>query len=390
MKKIHKKYIHRQLEYALHLQLDIFAVVGVTGPRQSGKSTMLREVLSDYQYVTFDDYRIKELFYNDREQFISIYNDKVIFDEVHHVPELFPLIKHHVDKKPEVKGRFILTGSAQFNLMKNVSESLAGRIGLLTLLPFSRYEISDYVDNSIEFKGSYPELIMRAHKQSQQWYSAYIETYLQKDIRGMGQVGDLRDFSRLLSLLAARTSQQLNMSELSKDLGVAVNTIKRWISILEATYIIFLLPPFYKNFGKRIIKAPKLYFWDTGLVSFLTGIETDKLYNNGPMAVAIFENYVIAEIFKNIKHNNIYHELFYFRTNHGEEIDLIVDKKTSKDLIEIKKSMTFKSSMVKHISKYMSDNDSGYLLYSGEHFPYVDNIHIEYYNEYFEKQGNEN
>ena len=387
MKKIHKKYIDRELENSLLSQLDIFSVVGLTGPRQSGKSTMLKAALPHYRYVTFDDYRIKELFYNDREQFITIYNNKVIFDEVHHVPELFPLIKYHVDQNPEQKGRFILTASAQFTLMKNISESLAGRIGLLTLLPFSWGEISDYADSSIEFKGSYPELVLRRHKSSQQWYSAYIETYLQKDIRGMGQVGDLRDFSRLFSLLAARISQQLNMSELSKELGVAVNTIKRWISILEATYIIFLLPPFYKNFGKRIVKAPKVYFWDTGLVSFLTGIETDKLYNNGPMAGSLFENYVIAEIIKNIKHHNLYHDCFYLRTNHGDEIDLIVDKKTSKDLIEIKKSMTFKSSMVKHISKYMSENDSGYLLYSGERFPYVDNINIEHYIDYLNQKS---
>lgn len=382
MKQIHDKYIKRILEKVLFENLKHFSVVGITGPRQSGKSTMLQNALPGYKYVTFDDYRIREMFYDDREKFISIYNNKVIFDEVHHVPELFDLVKFHIDKDRSKKGRFILTASAQFKLMKNITESLAGRIGLLTLMPFSLNEISSLTTPSIEFKGCYPELVLSKYKYSDKWYSSYIETYLQKDIKALGQVGDLRDFARLISLLAARTSQQLNMSDISKDLGVSVATVKRWISILEATYIIFLLPPYYNNLGKRITKAPKCYFWDTGLVSYLTGIETEKMYDNGPMSGSIFENYIISEIYKKIKHQDLNHQLYYFRTNHGEEIDLIIDKKKSKEFIEIKKSMTFKAKMVKHLEKYLAEGEEGFLVYEGEKFPYTEKLKIINYKDY--------
>ncbi len=385
MKDLHKKYINRELEKVLKEYLDYFSVIGLTGPRQSGKSTMLINSLKDYKYVTFDDYKIRDLFYDDRDKFISIYNDKIIFDEVHHVPELFDLVKLEIDKDRSRKGRFILTGSAQFSLIKSVTESLAGRIGLLTLLPFSFKETNLFSNEDIEFKGSYPELITSHYKYSEQWYSSYIETYLQKDVKLLGNIGDLRDFSKLILLLAARTSQQLNMSDLSKEIGISLSTVKRWISILEATYIVFLLPPFYNNLGKRITKTPKCYFYDTGLVSYLTGIETKKMYDNGPMAGAIFENYIVSEIYKNIKNKNLTDQLYYFRTNHGDEIDLIVDKKTSKDFIEIKKSMSFKTQMVKYIERYSTDDSTGYLLYSGEKFLYTENINIINYKDYLNK-----
>ena len=385
MRNIHNKYIKRELESILTEYLNYFSVVGLTGPRQSGKSTLLQHCLPDYQYVTFDDYKIKELFYSDKDKFISIYNNKIIFDEVHHVPELFDLIKLTVDMDRGLKGRFVLTGSAQFKLMRNISESLAGRIGLLTLLPFSFKEVKNLELLEMEYKGCYPELVTSSYKYSDKWYSSYIETYLEKDIKLLSNIGDLRDFSRLISLLAARTSQQLNMSDLSKELGVSVSTIKRWVSILEATYIIFLLQPYFKNLGKRIVKTPKVYFYDTGLVSYLTGIETVKMYNNGPMAGPIFENYLISEIYKNIKHQDLNHNLYFFRTNHGEEIDLIVDKKKLRELIEIKKSMTFKSNMIKTVEKYIGDNEKGYLLYSGEKFPYLKNIEIINYKDYLSR-----
>jgi len=385
MKNIHNKYVKRKIEKVLIEYLNYFSIIGLTGPRQSGKSTMLKACLPDYQYITFDDYKVKELFYSDRDKFISIYDNKVIFDEVHHVPELFDLVKLAVDQDRSIKGRFILTSSAQFKMMRNISESLAGRIGLLTLLPFSFQEIEKLGIVEIEFKGNYPELIMSNYKYSDKWYSSYIETYLQKDIKLLSNIGDLYDFSRLISLLAARSSQQLNMSNLSKELGVAVSTIKRWISILEATYVIFLLQPYYDNLGKRVVKSPKCYFYDTGLVAYLTGIETSKMYNNGPMAGSIFENYVISEIYKKIKHQDLPYKLYFFRTNHGEEIDLIVDKKHTKDIIEIKKNMTFKLNMIKTVEKYLKENDNGFLLYNGAKFPYVKNMEIINYKEYLSR-----
>ena len=284
-------YQHRMLEEVLLNYLNIFPVIGLTGPRQSGKSTLLRHILPDYQYVTFDDYRMINLFQQDPFRFLDLYPKHTIFDEVQKVPELFNYIKMAVDNNRMEKGQYILIGSSQFTLMKNISESLAGRIGLLSLLPFQCSEMPVALRLQSIFLGGYPELVQREFAYSNAWYDAYIETYIHKDVAQLGHVGDLRDFRRLLNLLAANTSQILNMSRFANDLGVDVKTIKRWVSILEASYIIFLLPPFYENFGKRIIKSPKVYFYDTGMVSFLTGIETLKMYEQGPMAGAIFENY---------------------------------------------------------------------------------------------------
>jgi predicted AAA+ superfamily ATPase len=362
----------------------MFPVVGITGPRQSGKTSMLRSVLKDkYKYITFDDYRIKELFYDDPERFMRVNNSRVIFDEAHKIPEIFDYIKIAIDSDRNKYGKFIITGSAQFLLMGKISESLAGRIGLLTLLPFEISEMSKSATDKAIYKGSYPELVTRNYKGFDDWYSAYIETYLEKDLRSIGEVGDLRDFRRLIQLLAARTSQLLNMSELSKEIGVTVSTIKRWISILEASYIIFLLPPYYENLGKRITKSPKIYFYDTGLVSFITGIQNRKQFENGPMCGPIFENFVISEIMKKMKHSNNKANLFFYRTNHGVEIDLIVDRKLDRDLIEIKYSETFKPSMAKAIEGLMAKkNQKGYVLYNGRDINYSERILAINYKSY--------
>ncbi|MEW6654871.1 MAG: ATP-binding protein [Bacteroidota bacterium] len=378
------KYIHRKLENSLSKYLKLFPVVGLSGPRQSGKSSMLKNLLGDkYKYITFDDYRMKELFLDDPEKFMRINNSKVIFDEAHKVPEIFNYIKIAVDDDRDNYGKFIVTGSAQFLMLKNISESLAGRIGLLTLLPFEFSEIPKYVIEDSIYKGSYPENVMRKYEGSEDWYSSYISTYLEKDIRSIGEVGALRDFNRLIQLLAARTAQLLNMSELAKEIGVTVATVKRWISILETSYIVFLLPPFYENLGKRITKAPKIYFYDTGLVSFITGIEDKKQFEGGPLCGTIFENYIVSEVQKKIKHQNDKHQLYFMRTNHGVEVDLIVDKKSSRDFIEVKYSETFKPTMARAIESMMTKKDqSGYILYNGTEIQYSENIKAMNYKAY--------
>ncbi len=192
----------------------------------------------------------------------------------------------------------------------------------------------------------------------------------------------MRDFRRFISLLAAQTATILKMSEYAKDIGVSVPTIKRWLSILEASYIIFLLPAFYQNYGKRIIKSPKIYFYDVGMVSYLTGVSTKDLYDKGPMSGTIFENYVITEIIKKETHIKSDREAFYLRTSDKTEIDLILDRKVSKEFIEIKKTSTFKSTMISTLKKFKSGQDNAYLLYNGERFPYHDNIHIINYQDY--------
>lgn len=376
------RYIPRVVENKLNEYLRFFPVVGLTGPRQSGKSTVLLHLLKDYTYVTFDDFKMLDLFHKDPEQFMSIYHDKVIFDEVQKVPDIFNVIKMAVDRDRGARGKFVLTGSSQFAFIKGVSESLAGRIGLLSLLPFQFSELPAVFRETSIFKGGYPELVDKKYVLFDDWFSSYLETYLNKDISALGHIGDMRDFRRLIQLLAANTAQQLNMSRYASDIGVEVKTIKRWISLLEASYIIFLLPPFYNNYGKRIVKSPKIYFYDTGLVSYLTGITTKEHFEKGPMAGSLFENYIVSEILKKELHGKTNADLFYLRTHQGVEIDLIIDRKKTKEWIEIKNSETFNARMVEAIEQFREVNDSAYLLYRGKAFPYKKGIQVIHYKEY--------
>jgi predicted AAA+ superfamily ATPase len=376
------KYIKRIIEPIITRYAQLFPVVAITGPRQTGKSTTLINIFKDYKYVTFDDYKVIDFFTRDPEAFMELYNNKVIFDEAQKVPELFNYVKIAVDNDRSNYGKFILTGSSQFTFMTKISESLAGRIGLLSMLPFQFKELPNILKDDSIFKGGYPELVTRKYEGLNEWYESYINTYIEKDVRTLLNIGDLRDFRRLITLLAANTAQVLNMSKLSLELGVAVQTIKRWVSVLEASYIIFLLPTYYKNFGKRVRKLPKIYFYDTGLVSFLTGIKDEQIFENSSMSGSIFENYIVLEIYKKELANNTHSNLYYFRTSNQEEIDLIVDRKTHKELIEIKSSKSFKSKMISSIEKFLEPNDVGYLLFMGKEFQYKPNIKIWNYKDY--------
>ncbi len=376
------KYIKRIIEPVIARYAQLFPVVAITGPRQTGKSTTLINIFKDYKYVTFDDYKVIDFFTRDPEAFMELYNNKVIFDEAQKVPELFNYVKIAVDNDRSNYGKFILTGSSQFTFMTKISESLAGRIGLLSMLPFQFQELPNALKEDSIFKGGYPELVTRKYEGFNEWYESYINTYIEKDVRTLLNIGDLRDFRRLIILLAANTAQVLNMSKLSIELGVAVQTIKRWISVLEASYIIFLLPTYYKNFGKRVRKLPKIYFYDTGLVSFLTGIKNKQIFEDSAMSGSIFENYIILEIYKKELANNTHSNLYYFRTSNQEEIDLIVDRKTHKELIEIKFSKSFKPKMISSTEKFLEPNDTGYLLFRGKEFQYKPNIKIWNYKDY--------
>lgn len=383
---IHKimKYHHRVLEIKLADYLNHFSAIGLTGPRQSGKSTLLLHQLKDYQYVTFDDYRVMELYNDDPNKFMRIYANKVIFDEVQKAPTIFNDIKMAIDADRNTPGKFILTGSSQFTLIKNITESLAGRIGLLSLLPYQFTEMPKALRKQSIYQGAYPELVNHHYDFATDWYSSYLDTYINKDINDLANIGDKRDFRRLLRLLAANTSQLLNMSTYARDLGVDVKTIKKWISVLEASYIIFLLPPYYQNLGKRIVKSPKIYFYDTGLVSYLTGINAEENFEQGPMTGSLFENYIVSEILKREVHYKTHAELYFYRTSNDEEIDLIVDRKQSRELIEIKAGETFSPKMSKTLEKYCDKTSTGYLLYRGKSIPYVPEIRVLNYAEYLE------
>lgn len=377
-------YYHRLIEPYLKEYLSAFPVVGLVGPRQSGKSTLLQHELGNrYRYVSFDQQAIVDFFYDDPQKFIAQYSDHVIFDEVQKVPEIFNAIKIVVDNDRQCYGKYVLTGFSQFSFIQGISESLAGRMGLLTLLPFHYLEVPAQLQTQALYCGGYPELVTRAYQYKEAWYASYMTTYLERDVRLLAQIGDLRDFSRFIHLLAANTGQQLNLSYYARDIGVAVSTIKRWVSILEASYIIFLLPPYYKNYGKRLVKSPKVFFWDTGLAAYLTRISTAELFDNGPMTGQLFENYVIAEIYKYELLDPTNKELCYWRTNHGEEVDLIIDRFTHKEVIEIKSGQTFKPSMTKTMEGLLDKQDRGYLLYRGDVFPYTEQVRVIPYGDYF-------
>jgi predicted AAA+ superfamily ATPase len=252
----------------------------------------------------------------------------------------------------------------------------------VTLLPFEYREIPKKLRTESVYRGGYPELVLESYKNFRNWYSAYVDTYLFRDVRDLSNIGELRDFRRCLQLLAARTSQMLNMSDISRDLGVAVNTVKRWISILEASYIIFLLPPFYRNYGKRITKAPKIYFHDTGLVSFLTGIKDSEAFERGPMYGPLFKNYVISEIMRRETHAKSDSELFFYRTSNGLEIDLIIDRKSIQEFVEIKTSETYRTGMTRAIEQIKKEHEQGFLLYRGKGESSTPDLKIMNYEEY--------
>jgi predicted AAA+ superfamily ATPase len=344
---------------------------------------MLKKALgSRYSYVTFDDINNVDFFHRDPEGFMDRYYEKTIFDEVQYVPEIFRYVKIRVDEKRNVKGNFILTGSSQFSFIKNVTESLAGRIGLLSLLPFEYSELRQrYRDISL-YMGSYPELSQLNYKDTDLWYSSYVNTYIERDLRSLQNIGDLRDFSVFMKLLAARTAQFLNLSELSKEIGVAVNTIKRWVSALEASYVIFLLPPYYRNPGKRLIKRPKVYFYDTGVVSFLTGLNEKRIIERSPLAGSFFENYIISEILKRRIHAGLNANLYFMKTSNGVEVDVIIEDKNNIQFIEIKNTSTFRTKIIRNIELLKPGEADGVLIYKGKNMEYKKSYHIVNYKNY--------
>ena len=362
--------------------------MGIAGPRQSGKSTMLKHLLAKkYRYVTFDDVRMRNLFQDDPEAFMIQNNDHVIIDEVQKAPDIMDYIKREVDADRSRYGKFVLTGSSQFLMMKQISESLAGRIGILSLLPFEYSEAPARSHGVIAWRGSYPELVMRDYDYAEEWYDAYIDTYLTKDVRDFANILDIREFRRFVQMLAGSTSQLLNLSRYATELGVAVSTIRRWIGLLEQSFIIFLLQPYHRNTGKRMVKSPKVYFIDTGLVCSLTGIRTEEMFRKGPMCGAIFENYVISEMRKKYSHVGKRVDFSFYRTSHGQEVDIIVEADNKRFCAEIKSSSTFKPGMFDAIRRLPPDlSEIAYLIYQGESLQSAPERQVVNYADFLEKR----
>ncbi|MCX7009592.1 MAG: ATP-binding protein [Kiritimatiellaeota bacterium] len=328
-----KTYIHRDLEPVLRSMLKQFPAVALTGPRQAGKSTLLQYALPTAHYLTLDDPVLRQRALDDPELMLGTDAQQLIIDEIQYAPTLLSYIKIRIDKNRAAKGCFILTGSQQFALMKNLVESLAGRIGLLELMPFGVAEAARAGASSEALaafsraclRGSFPEPLVDRQVDVACWYAAYVQTYLERDIRTVYDIGNLREFERFLQLLAARCAQELHLSTLAADVGVAVNTIKNWVSILEACRIIYLLPPYYRNLGKRIIKAPKVYFMDIGMVCYLTGLRDKDHLLNGPLSGPLFENFCIQEALKVLLSRGVPPRLYFLRTQNGLEVDLLVE-----------------------------------------------------------------
>lgn len=358
------RYIYRDIEPVLLSILHQVPAVALTGPRQSGKSTLLRHVLKGYSYITLDDPLVRQQAIEDPRMLLDTAGEPVIIDEFQYVPELLHYIKMRIDNKRHLKGRFVLTGSQQFLATKGLAESLAGRIALLELAPFGIKECqrSGNHGNSQELlaecslRGSYPELVVDHIVEPFRWYASYLQTYIDRDIRALYDIGNLRDFERVLQLLAARCSQQLNLSSLSRDVGVAVNTVKRWVSILEACRIIYLLPAYSRNIGLRIVKAPKVYFVDSGLVCYLTGLRDKQHLLDGPMGGALFENLCVQEALKCALSKGLSPRMSYLRTQNGLEIDLIVEGENGRFFpFEFKLSSTPKPMMAKPMERFTSE-----------------------------------
>ena len=361
-------YWPRILEKTIAETEKSFPVTVITGPRQSGKSTLLKHYFPGRKatFLSLDDPNFRNLLSDDPLPYLENLKKPVVIDEIQYMPQLATFVKILVDKN-RTPGQWFITGSHQFSVMKDVSESLAGRAAILSLPTFQIRERRNITDiGNYLLRGSYPEIAVNRKLNSDIWYSSYVQTYLERDLRSMMSISSLRDFENVLRLLAAHTAQELNYSSIANQLGISVPTIKRWLSVLEASYIIFLLPPFFNNYGKRIIKSPKIYFYDVGLANYLVGIKDIDFLLKGPMAGALFETAVVSEIVKAEYAKGVKPELYFWRSQSGIEIDLIRPEKSYYVPYEIKISSTIKPEFYKNINYWIElsgqQNKKGYLI----------------------------
>jgi predicted AAA+ superfamily ATPase len=330
-----------------------YPVIAVTGPRQSGKTTLLKSVFPDYEYVSLENPDIRNFAENDANGFLKRYAGKVIFDEVQRVPALFSYIQTKVDESGEM-GQFILSGSQNFHLMENITQSLAGRVAIFKLFPFDFQELQavgllpdDYIQ--ILVKGFYPAIYDRDIP-SRIFYSNYVETYVQRDVSELIAIKDIRLFQNFLGLCATRAGQLLNLNSLANECGISQPTAKSWLSALENSYIVFQLFPYHENFGKRIIKTPKLYFYDSGLLCYLLKISSVDQILTHPVKGNLFENMMIAEYVKRIHHNYRFQDVWFWRDSTGNEVDLLVQDGQNINIFEIKAGQTIMSDMFKGLN----------------------------------------
>ena len=350
-------------------------VVTVLGPRQAGKTTLVRELYPDHTYVNLEDKATRELAENDYIGFFKKYSEPMIIDEVQRVPELLSAIQVKVDEDRRKNGRFILTGSHQPRLREAVAQSLAGRTTIHVLFPLSLEEIKksgklEELDENI-IRGFMPELYLDNVRDTDVYYRDYLDTYIEKDLRQMIAVKDLNAFFRFLTLLAGRVGQVVNLSGMSGEVGVSSTTLGEWLSVLEDSFIVFRLQPYFSNISKRIVKSPKVYFVEPGLAAYLLGIESARQASRDPLRGNLFENIVVLEAMKARLNINKEPNLFYVRTEKGVEIDLILKKEGMLFPFEIKSSMTPNKDFSKNLKMFCdSEADSGQMtvVYCGENY----------------------
>lgn len=365
--------IQRHLIESINRLKTKFPILAVTGPRQSGKTTLLRHLFPDYQYVTLENPDLKERALNDPKGFLNTYSDKVIFDEVQQTPQLFSYLQGKVDNDRQM-GQFILSGSQNFQLLESITQSLAGRVALFKLLPLSFEELKP--DNLLQnnwyeaaFKGFYPALYDR-NIDSTDFYRNYVETYLERDVRQLVNVRDLRQFRLFLKYCAGNVGQMLNLQKIANEVGISQPTAQSWLSVLETSYITFTLPPYYRNFNKRLVKTPKLYFYDTGLVAYLLEMTRSADLNNYYQRGSIFENLIVAELHKHQLHTYQKTDFYFWRDNNDLEIDILFEKSSKLHIAEIKSSETINASFFSNMNKFAkiveNSTVSSYLLYGGD------------------------
>ena len=359
--------IKREAEKVIISLAAQFKAVAIIGPRQSGKTTLVRHIFKDKDYVNFENPDIRRFAMEDPRGFLSNYPNGAIFDEVQRVPEIFSYLQQILDESTS-NGQFIITGSNNFLLQETISQSLAGRVGYLKLLPLTLNEIKvkkSSVSQHI-FNGFYPSLFSGTIDHSL-WYANYITTYIERDVRLIKNISNLITFEKFLRLCAGRIGQLLNMNSLAVEVGVDNKTISAWIGILEASFVLFRLQPYHKSFNKRIVKMSKIYFYDTGLASALLGIQNSKQLDLHPFRGALFENMIIVDMvktrFNKAKTNNLY----FWRDNVGNEIDVLLDKGLTITPVEIKSGQTITNDYFKGIKYWnkLTHGNGGYVVYGG-------------------------
>ncbi len=359
----------RQMAEEIKKARHNYPIITILGPRQSGKTTLSKKIFTDKPYVNFEKLDLRMQALEDPEGFLQRYPDGAIFDEIQEVPGLLSYLMVCVDEKNR-NDLFVLTGSHQTKVKEGITQSLAGRTAIFRLLPLSLLEIS--IERSMEeamLYGGYPRAQLLPLPLSQ-LYSSYYQTYVERDISSLSNIHNLNQFALFVKLLAGRIGQLLNLESLGGEVGISASTVREWISLLEASYIVFRLFPYHENFGKRLIKSPKIYFTDTGLASYLLGIETVEQLQRDPIRGNLFENLIILEFIKARYNKGLDPHLYFYRDSQGKEVDLIYQRGRELIPIEIKSSKTYNSSFLDTIHYFQAlvkeRAARGYLLYGGE------------------------